>query len=72
MQKLYSKATGVLRIAAEHTYQFPFEKGVRQGCVFSPMLFNTCGEMIMRMLESEILERAGCIIGGRSVWNFSN
>ena len=23
----------------------------------------------MRMLESEISERAGCIIGGRSVWN---
>ena len=69
MQKLYSKATGVIRIAGEHTDQFPFEKGVRQGCVLSPMLFNTCGEMIMRMLESEISERAGCIIGGRSVWN---
>ena len=69
MQKLYSKATGVLRIAGEHTDQFPFEKGVRQGCVLSPMLFNTCGEMIMRILESEIPERAGCIIGGRSVWN---
>ena len=35
MQKLYSKATGVLRIAGEHTDQFPFEKGVRQGCVLS-------------------------------------
>ena len=34
-QKLYSKATGVLRIAGEHTDQFPFEKGVRQGCVLS-------------------------------------
>ena len=69
MQTLYSKATGVLRIAGEHTDQFPFDKGVRQGCVLSPMLFNTCGEMIMRILESEIPERAGCIIGGRSVWN---
>ena len=70
MQKLYSKATGVLRIAGEHTDQFPFEKGVRQGCVLSPRLcVVTCGEMIMRILESEIPERAGCIIGGRSVWN---
>ena len=58
-----------LRIAGEHTVQFPFEKGVRQGCVLSQMLFNTCGEMIMRMLESEMPERAGCITGGRSVWN---
>ena len=39
MQKLYGKATGVLRIAGEHTDQFPFKKGVRQGCVLSPMLF---------------------------------
>ena len=33
------------------------------------MLFNTCGEMIMRMFESKISERAGCIIGG---WTISN
>ena len=69
MQKLYSKATGVIRIAGEHTDQFALEKGVRQGCVLSPMLFNTCGEMIMRMLESKTPDHAACINGGRSVWN---
>ena len=68
MQKLYSKATGVLRITDEHTYQFAFEKGVRQGSTLLTMLFQTCTEIIMRMLESNIPERPGCIIGRRSVW----
>ena len=39
-------------MAGEHTNQFAFEKGVRQGCVLSPMLISTCGEKIMRMVES--------------------
>ena len=69
LERLYSKATGVIRVADGHTDQFPFEQGVRQGCIVSPLLFNACGETIMRQVEETLDERPGSVIGGRSIWN---
>ena len=66
LERLYSKATGVIRVADGHTDQFPFEQGVRQGCIVSPLLFNACGETIMRQVEETVDERPGSVIGGRS------
>ena len=69
LDELYSAATGVIRVTDDHTDQFRFEKGVRQGCIVSPMLFNARGEAIMRQVEESLSDRSGCIIGGRAIWN---
>ena len=69
LEKLYTKANGVIRLAEGHTDQFPFEQGVRQGCIVSPLLFNACGETIMRQVEESLEDRPGCTIGGRAIWN---
>ncbi len=69
MARLYTKATGVIRVMDSHTDQFQFEKGVRQGCIVSPLLFNACGEDIMRQVQETLDDRSGCIIGGRAIWN---
>ena len=42
------------------------EKGVRQGCIISPLLFCAYTEQVMR--EAEITE-SGAVIGGRSISN---
>ena len=44
---LYDKAKGVVRVNDQQTEEFSL-KGVRQGCLMSPLLFNTVGERIMR------------------------
>ena len=69
IRKLYEKAAGKIRIDEEHTVQFRFKKGVRQGCILSPLLFITCGESIMRSVAESIAERSGCIIAGTAIWN---
>ncbi|PIK60804.1 endonuclease-reverse transcriptase [Apostichopus japonicus] len=69
LERLYSEATGVIRVEDDHTDQFPFEKGVRQGCIVSPLLFNACGEAILRQVKETLDERSGSIVGGRAIWN---
>ena len=48
------------------TEPFFIEKGVRQGCILSPLLFCAYTEQVMR--EAEITE-SGVVIGGRSISN---
>ena len=43
-------------------------KGVRQGCILSPCLFNFCAECIMRNARLEEAE-AGIKIAGRNINN---
>ena len=47
-------------------YWFKIGKGVRQGCILSPCLFNLCAEYIMqnaRLVDSQ----AGIKIAGRNI-----
>ena len=64
VEKLYSRAAGVIRVDGTRTNSFRFEKDVRQGCILSPMLFNICGEKIMRSVKGTTRlchRRLGCV-----------
>ena len=69
LSKLYDKAKGLIRIEDEKTDLFSFGKGVRQGCLVSPILFIIAGEYIMRAVAEKHDNRLGYNIGGRAVWN---
>ena len=47
---------------------FQIGKGVRQGCILSPCLFNLCAEYIMRNAGLEETQ-AGIKIAGRNINN---
>ena len=69
LKSLYDNSYGMIRVDQQHTDKFRFERGVRQGCPLSPLLFLTCGEDIMRSVEAELPDRTGAIVGGRALWN---
>lgn len=48
LQSLYYNSQGVVRIDRTASDSFKFHKGVRQGCILSPILFNIYGEYIVR------------------------
>ena len=48
---------------------FQIGKGIRQGCILSPCLFNLCAEYIMRNAGQEEAQ-AGIKVAGRNINNF--
>jgi len=64
---LYRKQLAKVKVAGTLSEWFPVKKGVRQGCVLAPYLFNILDEMVMR----ETLEgfQGGLQIGGRMITN---
>ena len=66
MRNLYAGQEATVRTGHETTDWFQIGKGVRQGCILSPCLFNFYAEYIMR--NSGLDEaQAGIKIAGRNI-----
>jgi hypothetical protein len=67
VKQLYQNNTATVRVNKLSTENFQVQKGVRQGCILSPLLFNIYGEYIMR----KVLDgwEGGLRVGGKSISN---
>ncbi len=65
MKNLYTNQEAAVRTEFGLTDWFPIGKGVRQGCILSPNLFNMYSEFIMRKAITN--SQIGVHIGGRIV-----
>ena len=68
LRNLYAGQEATVRTGHGTTDWFQIGKGVCQGCILSPCLFNFYAEYIMRNAG---LEEAGIKIGGRNINNLS-
>ena len=69
LRNLYVGQEATVRTGHETTDWFQIRKGVRQGCILSPCLFNLYAEYIMR--NAGLGEaQAGIKIAGRNISNF--
>ena len=68
LRNLYAGQEATLRTGQGTTDRFQIGKGVRQGCILSPCLFNFYAEYIMRNVGLEEAQ-AGIKIARRSINN---
>ena len=68
LRNLYADQEATVRTGHETTDWFQIAKGVRQGCILSPCLFNLHAEFIMRNAGLEEAQ-AGIKIAGRNINN---
>ena len=68
LRNLYAGQEAIVRTGRGTTDWFQIGKGVRQGCILSPCLFNLYAEYIMRNARLEEA-RAGIKIAGRNINN---
>ena len=68
LRNLYAGQEATVRTGHGTTDWFQTEKGVRQGCILSPCLFNFYAEYIMRNAWLEEVQ-AGIKIAGRNIKN---
>ena len=68
LRNLYSGQEATVRIGHGPTYWFQVGKGVCQGCILSPCLFNLYAEYMMRNAGLEEVQ-AGIKIAGRYINN---
>ena len=66
LRNLYAGQEATVRTGHETTDWFQIGKGVRQGCILSPCLFNFYAEHIMRNAGLEEAQ-AGIKIAGRNI-----
>ena len=65
IKNMYWEQTAAVRVDNDTSSFQKVKRGVRQGCVLSPNLFNLYSEVIMRNLE----EHPGIKVGGKNVNN---
>ena len=70
LRNLYAGEEATVRTGHGTTDWFQIGKGVRQGCILSPCLFNLYAEYIMRNAELDEAQ-AGYKIAGRNTNNFT-
>ena len=68
LRNLYAGQEATVRTAHGRTDWFQIGKGVRQGCILSPCLFNLYAEYIMQNARLDET-KAGIKIAGRSINN---
>ena len=68
LRNLYAGQEATFRTGHGTTDLFQIEKGVRQGCIFSPCLFNLYAEYVMRNAGLHEAQ-AGIKIAGRNINN---
>ena len=68
LRNLYAGQDATVRTGHGTTDWFQIGKGVCQGCILSPCLFNLCAEYIMRNAGLEEVQ-AGIKIAGRNINN---
>ena len=68
LRNLYAGQEATVRTGRGTTHGFQIGKGVRQGCILSPCLFNLHVEYIMRNARLEETQ-AGIKIAGRNINN---
>ena len=68
LRNLYAGQEATVRTGHGTTDWFQIGKGVRQGCILSPCLFNLCAEYIMRNAGLEEAQ-AGIKTAGRNINN---
>ena len=71
LRHLYADQEATVRTGHGTTDWFQIGKGVHQGCILSPCLFNFCAEHIMRNARLEEAQ-AGIKIAGRNINNLRN
>ena len=67
LRNLYRQQMAAVRTAGIVSSWFQVKKGVRQGCVISPCLFNILAEMVMRRVLEDW--KGGFRIGGMTINN---
>jgi hypothetical protein len=65
IKSLYMRQEAAVKTEYGNTQWFEVSKGVRQGCILSPYVFNLYSEYILRRVGFE--EDEGIKVGGRTI-----